>query len=464
MTTLVVNSQSIQEINLDAWIVHFDIQTAVMPTIKFDMTIDHKKEITLIVSNEMYLRIHKDFASRVNSNSCEIKVCSYNGGKELARIAPSTNLMGNVSYPDIHYTLLSQIEVPPTPQPNTIYIFVIDSYPGLQLVEYETIKNNLIEQDNKVFMSKLKNFHSEANKVNSEIKLVLESSVNQAISKSYFDESGTSCFDESGTSRFDHIHKIVSDSNKLTKCLGDIIFGCVFGGIQTEFSSIITPNSGWTILDAFATSKTRTHKLTIRGSGLGISGNNSSSIGIILKRTSDSIKNFELTDINLGTKICEFVLDDESKYPKHQDAINLSKYLGLIEYTKTISQFIFGLNTNPELKVKIKEHMKSNSEYISTIEYDNFDDFAIKEDHFKNIINEKICSLISSIKSNFANIRSKFAIVKPLDNSMKILNHSPSQLQIDYGFTRELENDLEYDLPCSIASRQTSICTTGYKY
>jgi len=444
MTSIVAESQSIQKINSDTWMVHFNIQTSVMPTVKFDLTTDHEKEINLIVSNDIYSRIHTEFITRVNSNSCEIKLFSYNGGKELARIAPLANSIGNISYPDIQYTLLSQIEVPTSPQPNTIYMFVIDSYPGLKMVEYDVIRNNLIEQDNEVFMSKLVKLYTEAIKVNSEIKLVFESSVNQAIGKLYSDS----------------IDRVVCDSLKLTRCLGDIIFGRMFGGIQTEFSSIITPNSDWTIVDAFARSKTtQTHKLTIRGSGLAINGNCYSSIGMIMKRTSESITNLKLADINLGTQICEFVLDDESNYPIHPDAINLSKYIELIEYNKTVSQFVFDLNTNPESKLKIKEHMKSNAEYISTIEYDDFNDFAIKEDYLKNIINEKICYLINSIKLYFSSIRSNFQIVNPLDNSKKKLNQIPFQMA--RGFATELENDLEFDLPCSIANRQSSICTTG---
>jgi len=449
MTSIVAESQSIQKINSDTWMVHFNIQTAVMPTVKFDLTTDHKKQINLIVSSDIYSRIHTEFITRVNSNSCEIKLFSYNGGKELLRIAPLTNSMGNVSYPDINYTLLSQIEVPTTPEPNTIYMFVIDSYPGLKMVEYDIIRNNLVEQDNEVFMTKLVKFYTEAVQVNSEVKLVFESSVNQAIGKLYSDS----------------IDRVVCDSLKLTRCLGDIIFGRMFGGIQTEFSSIITPNSDWTIIDAFSISKSnnQTHKLTIRGSGLSISGNCSSSIGMIMKRTSESITNLKLADINLGTQICEFVLDDESNYPIHLDAINLSKYLELIEYNKTVSQLVFDLNTNPESKVKIKEYMKSNSEYISSIEYDDFNDFAIKEDYFNNVINEKICYLISSIKSYFTNIRSSFVIVNPLDNSKKKFNQIPTQFQIAHGFVKELENDLDYVLPCSIANRQSSISATVYK-
>lgn len=93
MSSIVSSSQSIQQINSQTWFTKFDIQTSVTPSIKFDLTTDHGKPVNLIVSNDVYSRFQSDLSTRVNSNSHEIKLYSYNG-KELSRIEPKSKAMG----------------------------------------------------------------------------------------------------------------------------------------------------------------------------------------------------------------------------------------------------------------------------------------------------------------------------------------------------------------------------------
>ena len=57
--------------------------------------------------------------------------------------------------------------------------------------------------------------------------------------------------------------------------------------------------------------------------------------------------------------------------------------------------------------------MISNAEFINLIEYGNYEDFALKQDPFANLINNKICSLIKCIKKNFSTIRSQFSVTNP---------------------------------------------------
>ena len=397
MATINTFGQSIRQIDSNTWFVQFNVETSVEPSIKFDLSTNYSKPINLIVGPNTYSRMKSEFGSYKNSNSGEIKIFSYSGGKELGRIEPGSNQMGTVTYPEIQYSLLSQIQFPTSPQPDSLYLIVIDGYPALKLTEYSTIREKLVKQDTQVFGSKLKEFVSKAMHTGTGVQLIVDQSIGQILGE------------------YDSFVNITqSNETKITRCLGDILFGRVFGGTQPDFSSIISPGSEWDIIDAFSVNissgeNNSTHKLAIRGSGLSIESNCSSLVGMILKANTDSISEVLIQDINLGTQICDFDLVD---IPQHPNAPSLINYIKLEQYVQTLGLFETSTNpTNSELKKKIKEHVKANADFIQLIEYGENSDWEITPtDPFASLINRKICSLIKQAKGFLSQMRSHFII------------------------------------------------------
>jgi hypothetical protein len=392
---------SVSQIDSNTLMVQFSISTNVEPSIKFDLSTNHARPINLIVGPSTYSRMKQEFGCYKNSNSGEIKIFSYSGGKELCRIEPGSNQMGTVTYPEIQYSLLSQIQFPDIAHPNSLFLIVIDSYPALKLTEYSTIREKLIEQDTQVFNSKLKDFVSRAAQVGSTLQLVVDQSIGQILGELNL-----------------LVNITQSNETKITRCLGDILFGRVFGGTQPDFSSIISPGSGWDIVDAFSTNvssgeNNSTHRLAIRGSGLTIEGNCSSLIGIILKSNTntntETMPKLLIQDINLGIQLCDLDLVDLCQNP---NASNLINYIKLEQYVQTLGQFETSTNpTNPELRKRIKEHVKANAEFIQLIEYGENSDWEIAPtDQFASLINRKICSLIRQAKGLLLQMRSHFVI------------------------------------------------------
>jgi len=395
MSSIIASSQSIERISSNEYFVKFDIQTIVSPSIKFDLTINHEKPVNLIVSPQVYSALRADIFTRINKNTSDIKLFSYNSGKELCRIVPGSNKIGNVSYPEINFLLLSQIEFPTNLEPNAHYIIVIDSYPALNMIEYGPLKSKLFSQDVSNFLLKFDKFNEEAKKINTTVQLI--------ISKQDFDSI------DLGVRYF-----LKVPTNKLVKSLADIVFGCTIGGIQSDFSSIISKDSNWKIIDAFSYQKNLQddtiklpHKLIIRESGLVICGNTSSSIGLIIKSINQDsdVTNFKMIDINLDTQICDFIID--SNIPLHSEATKLLKYIEIIQY-ETILDI---LDTNSKLEKK--SHMLSNSKIIESIEYSEFNDFALEYELHKKSINDKLCLIIKIIKSKWSEIRSTFICGSP---------------------------------------------------
>lgn len=470
MASITTSNQSIGQINSNTWIVQFVAETSVEPSIKFDLSTNHSRPINLIVGPNTYLRMKSEFAPVKNSNSEEIKIYSYNGGKELGRIEPGSNQMGTVTYPEIKYSLLSQIQLPDVPQPNSFYVIVIDSYPAYKSVEYSSVRDELVRQDTQLFNSRLKNFCYLATKTNTQVKLIVDQYADQVLSElihSRFEKKYSKYSDEDIVEPY--VDMIYSDENKISRCLSEIVFGRVFGGMQPEFSSIISPGDDWDIVDAFSTSisdSKSAHKLTIRGSGLAIGSNCSSLIGMILTSKSENVSRLTIRDINLDTQICDFELE---KIPSHSDANKLERFIQLEQYVKTLGSLVTSIpicTSQPvDFKNKIKEHIRANSKFIELIEYSEFTDWEIKLESFDNIINGKICNLVKQAKSFLSHLRSHFVVEQKSEKGNSIFDRIPlrqentvARRQVT-GFQNhpDFETYDEFDYVNGVANRQISV-------
>ena len=172
MTSIRVLSQSIEHIDSNKYFIKFDIQTNVKPNASFNLTVNHEKPVSLIVSPNIYYGLNSDISMRTNANTHDIKIYGFHGGKELARVLPGSNKMGTITYPEISYSLLSQI-VFPNPESNSHYILAIDSLPALSTIEHEELKTQLFLEDTAIFLENLSKFSQDALSIGSTIQLVV---------------------------------------------------------------------------------------------------------------------------------------------------------------------------------------------------------------------------------------------------------------------------------------------------
>jgi len=418
MASIQVLSQSIEYINSNKYFIKFDIQTNVKPNASFNLTVNHKKPVNLIVSPYIYNGFQSDICQRTNANEHDVIIYGFHGGKELSRVLPGLNKMGNVTYPDIGYSLLSQI-VFPNPESNSHYILAIDSLPALSTIEHEQLRTQLFEQDTTVFIENLSKFSQAALSIGSTIQLVIlkESSV-----LSEFLLSASSF----------QISRI--ESSKMVRYLGDVVFGRVFGGTQSDFSTILSlsgsnSNSKVSLVTAFSQVMSDSefqHKIIIRSSGVVISGNTTSSIGMIIEADSTDI--IKVFDVNSGMEVCCF---DCTSVPIHTEVSRLGEYIKLIEYTNVLQK----IDSNDKDKTKI--HMSSCREFIEEIEYSEYDDLVVLEDKFSLTINKQILHGLKIIKAKWYDIRSKFGYN----------NKSSNKSFTGRGQNIDFSNELEFSFP-----------------
>ncbi len=411
MASLQISSQSIEHIDSNKYFIKFDIETNVKPNASFNLTVNNKNPVNLIVSPYIYHGLQNDICTRTNANSYEIKIYGFHGGKELARVLPGSNKMGNVTYPEIQYSLLSQI-VFPNPEPNSHYILVVDSLPALSTIEHEDLKAQLLVQDYGVFIKNLNNFVKSAESVGSVLESILLEELHEAFQISGF------------------INKSIMNPNKMVRYLGDILFGRIFGGTQTNFSTILSltennSNKNVSILNVFSQPLTDLHfkhDLTVRGSGLVISGNTSSSIGIILETSASFINTIKLSDVNSGLDIYTFSTSTQN----HSESYKLELYIRLIEYANLTRK----LDLND--RVVCKSHMQNNKEFIELIEFSELDDLHLSDDKFATVINKNIYALITNIKCKWLNIRSIFGREKSNHDNRVLPAFPPRGLNFEY--------------------------------
>ena len=235
---------------------------------------------------------------------------------------------------------------------------------------------------------------------------------------------------------------VVSNANKITRCLCDIVFGRIISGVQNDFNGIITTTSynnnndgiittapNYNIIDAFIKNKSKQqtledysklnltdltsdiHTINLRGSGLSISGNYQSHICLLLQKKSE-VDKIEFNEINTNKKLFEL---DISNLEMHPSATVLSKYLDIVNYYYKLKD----INVD-----KYKEHMINEMLFINSIEYGSVETYMVESD-FKDEIISKLTSLVQILKKEWNRIRNSF-----------VFNKNTVAVQIEYGGIR----------------------------
>ena len=410
MSSIEASNYSASRINQDTIMVEFDCKTNVKPNIKFDFSVNHSKPINIITSSSIYQQLHNEVLDRTNINSEEIKVYGYTGNKELSSISPGKNRLGTVSYPDYMISLLSEIEISSNIQHGSKVILVIDSYPSITFIEHSVLKNKLIEKDFENFCTIIQEF---IHKTKCDFTLLIDSNIAKFIIDAY---------------KQIPFSFVVSNANKITRCLCDIVFGRIISGVQNDFNGIITTTS-YSIIDAFIKNKSKQelsedysklnltdltsdiHTINLRGSGLSISGNYQSHICLLLQKKSETDM-IEFNEINTNKKLFEL---DISNLEMHPSATVLSKYLDIVNYYYKLKD----INVD-----KYKEHMINEMLFINSIEYGSVETYMVESD-FKDEIISKLTSLVQILKKEWNRIRNSF-----------VFNKNTVAVQIEYGGIR----------------------------
>jgi hypothetical protein len=416
MSSIEVSSQSISQINSDTYLVDFEVKTTVKPNDKIDLTINHSKPISIITSLTTYNNLKNEITNRTNINSEEINIFSYIGNKELSKIFPGKNKIGTVVYPDIVFSLLSQIQLSTNIPLNSKVFIVIDSYPGLLSIEHNDLKIQFIKQDLDNLCKKLIDFQE---KTGCEINIIFDKNTFGTIQLVYSIP----------------FNIITSTPDKITKCLCDIVFGKIIGGIQSDFNGIISTNSKYRIIDVFNipnSEKLNIHNTSIRGSGLTISGNTTSHLMLLIEKneSNDETNKIEFYELHTDTKLFDFNINSEIIL--NQSASSIRKYIEILKYSQKLSEIM-------HYQEKYKEHMISNSLIINSIEYDDIESFDFESlSEFKDSIIKKLLHMVQIIKNNWSSIRSTFKFTKINHNNL-------CDLAFNYNNTYDLP--LNYNLP-----------------
>lgn len=415
MSSIEAFNYSASRINSNTIMVEFDCKTNVKPNIKFDFSINHSKPINIITSSSIYEQLHNEVLGRTNINSEEIKVYGYTGNKELSSISPGKNKLGTVSYPEYMISLLSEIEISSNIQDKSNVILVIDSYPSITCIEYSALKYRLIEKDFENFYTKIKEF---IHKTKCNFTLLIDSTISKFIIDAY-----NQIPDESADKGINNI--IVANTNKITRCLCDIVFGKIISGVQNDFNGIITATN-YNIIDACIKNKSKQqsledhsklnltldiHTINLRGSGLSISGNYQSHICLLLQKKSES-NIIEFNEINSNIKLFEL---DISNLEMHSSATVLNSYLDILTYYYKLKDIAID---------KYKEHMLNEMLFINTIEYGSIETYMV-ESEFKDEIINKLTSLVLILKKEWNKIRNSF-----------VFNKNNATVQIEFGAIR----------------------------
>ena len=413
MSSIEASNYSATRINQNTIMVEFDCKTNVKPNIKFDFSVNHSKPINIITSSSIYQQLHNEVLDRTNINSEEIKVYGYTGNKELSSISPGKNRLGTVSYPDYMISLLSEIEISSNIQHGSKVILVIDSYPSITFIEHSVLKNKLIEKDFENFCTIIQEF---IHKTKCDFTLLIDSNIAKFIIDAY---------------KQIPFSFVVSNTNKITRCLCDIVFGRIISGVQNDFNGIITTTSTSNIIDNGIITTTSTsniidafikpsnssqtksedysklnltdltsdiHTINLRGSGLSISGNYQSHICLLLQMKSET-DIIEFNEINTNKKLFEL---DISNLEMHPSATVLSSYLDILNYYYKLKEIAVD---------KYKEHMINEMLFINSIEYGSVETYMVESD-FKDEIISKLTSIVQILKKEWNRIRNSFVFNK----------------------------------------------------
>jgi len=282
-------------------------------------------------------------------------------GTVIPSILETSPFLGDIIFPNLS-NLPENVE----------YYICIDSYVAPSLVQIESNKEKIIEQDLETFYNKINSFNK------SNIKLFINSKISDLIIKKY---------DFSKSTVFKH-NQIVD--YMLEKLLGKTVSGPKSNMIGTlEFK-------GYTPL--YVSSKSQDTQFNTRTSSIQFSGCGSSEFIVILEKNKDTISNTLDILETISNKQFNFNIDDVSNF----EIENIDKY---IEVNKVAESLYYYKNNNKTQQ--IKDFIKTNILKIINILYSeeitvNQEEWYIK--HLDNKYNKNIYEItkifINSIQQN----------------------------------------------------------------
>jgi hypothetical protein len=351
-----------------------NIESPERTQIKFNA--DTNETACLFVSKETYNNM-KYVIENYNVADKDIYIYEYTTGNLITKllknrirnqfgtVVPSTletsPFLGDIIFPNLS-NLPENVE----------YYICIDSYLAPSLVQVESHKEEIIEQDLETFFNKIDSFNK------SNIKLFINSKISDLIIKKY---------DFSKSTVFTH-NQIVDFM--LEKLLGKTVSGPKSNMIGTlEFK-------GYTPL--YASSKTQDTQFNTRTSSIQFSGCGSSEFIVILEKNKDTISSTLDILETISNKQFNFNIDDVSNF----EIENIERY---IEVNKVAESLYYYKNFNKNQQ--IKDFIKTNILKIIEILYNeqktvNQEEWYIKhlDNKYNKNINEITKTFISSIQKN----------------------------------------------------------------
>lgn len=354
-----------------------NIESPERTQIKFDA--DTNETACLFVSKETYNNMryiidnynvaHKDvYIYEYTTGNLITKLLKNRIKNQFGTIVPST-LETSPFLGDIVFPTLSNLPK------NVEYYICIDSYLAPSLVQIESHKEKIIDQDLETFFNKIYSFNK------SNIKLFISSKISDIIKKKY---------DFSKRNEFPiFTHNQIVDF-MLEKLLGKTVSGPKSNMIGTlEFK-------GYTPL--YVSSKSQDIQVNTRTSSIQFSGCGSSEFIVILEKNQDTILNTLDILETISNKQFNFNIDDVSNF----EIENIENY---IEVNKLAESLYFYKNNNKNQQ--IKDFIKTNILKIIEILYNeqkpvNQEEWYIKhlDNKYNKNINEITKTFINSIHLN----------------------------------------------------------------
>lgn len=357
-----------------------NIESPEKTQIKFDA--ESNETVCLFVSKEIYNNM-KYVIENYNVADKDIYIYEYTTGNLITKLLKNRirNQFGTVvpstleTSPFLGDTIFPNLSNLPE---NVEYYICIDSYLAPSLVQIESHKEKIIEQDLEIFFNKIDSFNK------SNIKLFINSKISDLIIKKYDFSKST------GIHIFTH-NQIVDFM--LEKLLGKTVSGPKSNMIGTlEFK-------GYTPL--YVSSKTQDTQFNTRTSSIQFSGCGTSEFIVILEKNKDTISNTLDILETISNKQFNFNIDDVSNF----EIENIDKY---IEVNKVAESLYYYKNNNKTQQ--IKDFIKTNILKIINILYSeeitvNQEEWYIK--HLDNKYNKNIYEItkifINSIQQKIIN-------------------------------------------------------------
>ena len=377
------------KLNNNYIMLRLDITTSTTQQNAIDLTKKATNETFIISSINIYNEFKNHVITRSNKNIGSVKFFSFAGGQEVSRLTTNLIQMSKLSYPIFSGTLLSSIMMPLNMDNNTVYL-IIDKkwYNVINTIVDPEMKNTLIKKDLELLLNK--------------IKIAIENkNVNFIISfeKELYDELIKYKLDINEYINSYGIKVMITEKKNLVLYVCDLVFGIIVGGQNHQYTGIINPVN-FKIIDTFIINK-QNHNIVKRNSGLSISGNDTSTIYILLCNNI-MLNKIKLIDVTMGTELLNI---DTNIYEQHANGELLLLFINLIEYCAEIKKLL-KCNNKKEIALFMEKHMKKNHYWEITF-WDFYKLQVIEEDIkpyidcYINVYYVKLINQLSSIRAMF---------------------------------------------------------------